>query len=115
MCRLTSYRTFGVCRTPSTALRGAIDRRAPRGAPCKRASSASTEHLERSVERHEARLDHERRLARGHLLAEFGQRFAMGFGLDLRIGDARCAIGDTGRTAVAVIDRDQLRDMVQLY
>ena len=38
----------------------------------------------------------------------------MGFGLDLRIGNARCTIGDRGGAAIAVVDRDQLGDPVQL-
>src|SRR6516162_2585233 len=51
----------------------------------------------------------------GDRCAEFGERLAMRFGLNLASGDAGGAIGDLRRTAIAVIDRDQPFDVMELH
>src|SRR5216683_7739281 len=99
-----SIRLRGLPRIPLGSMRATIRlRREP-----------SAEHLDLAVERHEAGLDRELGLTFLHLLAEFGERGAMRFGLDLRVCDLRFAIRDLRGTAVAMIDRDHLRNVMQL-
>src|SRR5687768_1061541 len=74
----------------------------------------SAEHLHLAVERHQAGLDAELRVAPGDFLAEPCERGRMGLGLDLRGGHLGCTVGDLGRAAVAMIDGDHLLDVVQL-
>src|SRR6516164_551780 len=101
-CLPTLSRISGAYRTLSEDLRSRIE------------NARSAEHLQRAVERHQAGLDRELGVALADGLAKFRQRLAVGLGLGRRVGDARHTIGDPCRTAIAVIDRDQLGDMVQL-
>src|SRR5215472_19215647 len=54
-------------------------------------------------------------MAFGDRRAEFGERLAMRFSLALGSGDAGGAIGDLRRTAIAVTDRDQPFDVMELH
>ena len=49
-----------------------------------------------------------------HRRAELGQYFAVGLGLDLRIGDAVRAVGDPGGAAIAMVDRYDPLKVVEL-
>src|SRR6516164_9143411 len=100
-CLPTLSRISVACRTLSEVFGSRIE------------NAGSAEHLERAVERHQAGLDRELGVALADRLAKFRERPAVGLGLGRRIGDARRAIGDPCRTAIAMIDRDQLGDAVQ--
>src|SRR5262249_47854159 len=75
---------------------------------------ASAEHLHLAVKRHEADLHPELRMTLADLLAEFRERCPVGLGFRLRGCDLRLAIGDLGGAAIAMVDRDDPLDVVQL-
>jgi hypothetical protein len=64
----------------------------------------SGEYLHRAVDRHQAGLHTELRVAFSDLLTKFRQRL-MRFGLDFRVCDLGLAIRDLGSTAIAMVDR----------
>ena len=65
----------------------------------------SGEYLHRAVDRHQAGLHTELRVAFSDLLAKFRKRRLMRFGFDLRVCDLGLAIRDLGSTAIAMVDR----------
>jgi hypothetical protein len=77
-------------------------------------SSRLGEHLDSTVQRHQSAFNLELRMALSHLPLERADRGAMSIGLELGIGDLVRAVGDLRRSAVPVIDRDDLFDFVQL-
>src|SRR5262245_171594 len=72
-------------------------------------------HLQIAVERHQAGLDRQLGLVLGGLAAELGKHLAMRRILDLGRGGALVAVGDAAGPAIAMIDGDDLLDVVKLH
>ncbi len=74
----------------------------------------SAEHLHLAVERHQAGFHAELRVAQPDLLAELRERGLVRFGLRLRVCHLGLAISDPGSAAIAMVDCDDLLDVMQL-
>ena len=112
MLRRFGPRNDGANTTPTLPLSG--EGSAPSEWLQIKTTRALAEHLDLAVERHQTGLHRHHGVMLLHLPAEFQQHRAMGLGLELRSGNTGGTVGDLGGAAIAMVEGDDLGDVVQL-